>query len=125
MNYRNVVAASAVVSIIYGLLVVLAPQQAVSLYNVELNPPGILVAHLFGSSLLGLGLLNWFAREFQDASVQKAVLTANLVSSTLGTIFSLIAQLGGVPGANALGWSTVVLYLLFALAFAYLRFMRQ
>ena len=65
MNYRNVVAASAVVSIIYGLLVVLAPQQAVSLYHVELNPPGILVAHLFGSSLLGLGLLNWFARQFQ------------------------------------------------------------
>ena len=125
MNYRNVVTASAVVSIVYGLLVVLAPQQAVSLYSVELTPPGLYVAQLFGSSLLGFGLLNWFARGFQDASVQKAVLTANLVSSALGTIFSLIAQLGGVPGANALGWSTVVLYLLFALAFAYLRFMKS
>jgi len=125
MNYRNVVTASAVVSIVYGLLVVLLPGQAVRLYNVELTPPGLYVAQLFGSTLLGLGLLSWFARQFQEDSVQKSVLTANLVASALGTIFSLIAQLGGVPGANALGWSTVVLYLLFALAFAYLRFMRN
>jgi len=125
MNYRNVVTASAVVSIVYGLLVVLLPGQAVRLYSVELTPPGLYVAQLFGSSLLGFGLLNWFARQFQEDSVQKSVLTANLVSSALGAIFSLIAQLGGVPGANALGWSTVVLYLLFALAFAYLRFMKS
>ena len=125
MNYRNMVTASAVVSILYAVLIVLLPGQIVRLYNVELTPPGVLVAHLYGSTLLGFGLLNWFARQFQDESVQRSVMTANLVTTALGTIFSLIAQLGGVPGANALGWTTVVLYLLFALAFAYLRFVRR
>ena len=125
MNYRNVVTASAVVSILYALLIVLLPGQIVRFYNVELNPAGVLVAHLYGSTLLGFGLLNWFARQFQDTSIQRSVMTANLVTTALGTIFSLIAQLGGVPGANALGWSTVVLFLLFALAFAYLLFVRR
>jgi hypothetical protein len=53
------------------------------------------------------------------------VLTANFLTTALGTIFSLIGQLGGVPGVNALGWSTVLIYLLLGLGFGYLRFMRS
>ena len=125
MNYRNVVTASAAVSILYALLILIFQGNIVRLYSVELTPAGVYVAQLYGSTLLGFGLLTWFARGFTDESAQKAVLTASLVTTTLGAIFSILAQLGGVPGANALGWTTVVLYLIFALAFAYLRFMRQ
>jgi hypothetical protein len=56
--------------------------------------------------------------------VQRAVLTANFLTAGLGFLFSLMAQLSGVSEANALGWSTVALYLLLALGFGYLRFMR-
>jgi hypothetical protein len=71
---------------------------------------------------LGFGLLNWLARGFGDNTVRQAILTANVVGDALGFIFSLMGQLGGVPEVNALGWSTVLIYLLLALGFAYLRF---
>ena len=125
MTYRNVLTVAAVLSILYGLSFMLLPGPLVSLYNVQLNDAGRYIAQLYGATLFGFGLLNWFARDFTGSSVQRSLLTANALTASLGFIFSLIAQLGGVQGANGLGWSTVVLYLLLALAFLYLRFMRQ
>jgi hypothetical protein len=41
----------------------------------------------------------------------------------IGFIVTLLGQLAGL--ANALGWSSVALYLLFGLGFAYFQFMRR
>jgi hypothetical protein len=124
MTYRTVLTAAAILSFLYGLGFVLAPGPLTMLYNVELDAAGLYIARLYGASLLGFGLLDWSARDFVDGWVQRAVLTANLLSAGLGSVFSLMAQLGGVPGANVLGWTTVALYLLLALAFGYVRFPR-
>ncbi len=124
MSYRNVLTLASIIAFIFGLGFMLMPGQLVRFYNVELTPPGALIAQLYGATLLSFGVLNWLARGFNDNTVQQAVLTANLVGDALGTIFALIGQLGGVPGVNALGWSTVLIYLLLTLGFAYLRFSR-
>ena len=124
MSYRNILTLASIIAFIFGLGFMLMPSQLVRFYNVELTPPGSLIAQLYGATLLGFGVLNWLARGFNDNTVQQAVLTANLVGDALGTIFALIGQLGGVPGVNALGWSTVLIYLLLTLGFAYLRFSR-
>jgi hypothetical protein len=125
MTYRNVLTVGAILSFLYGLGVMLIPAQLVTLYNLQTNDVGAFIAQLYGATLFGFGLLNWFARDFADGSVQRAVLTANFLTAALGTLFSLIGQLGGVAGVNALGWSTVLLYLLLGLGFGYLRFMKQ
>lgn len=122
MNYRNLLTIAAILGFLFGLGFVLMPGTLTSLYNVQLAPAGILIAQLYGGTLLGFGLLNWLARGFGEEAAQQAVLTANLAGDALGFIFSLLGQLGGVPEVNALGWSTVVIYLLLALGFAYLRF---
>jgi len=122
MTYRNLLTIASIIALIFGLGFILMPGQLVSFYNVELTPAGILIAQLYGATLLGFGLLNWFARGFSDNTTQQAILTANLVGDALGSIFSLMGQLGGVPGVNSLGWSTVLIYVLLTLGFAYLRF---
>ena len=122
MTYKNLLTIASIIALIFGLGFILMPGQLVSFYNVVLTPAGILVAQLYGATLLGFGLLNWFARGFSDNATQQAILTANLVGDALGSIFSLMGQLGGVPGVNSLGWSTVLIYVLLTLGFAYLRF---
>ena len=122
MTYRNLLTISSIIAAIFGLGFILMPGQLVSFYNVQLTGAGILIAQLYGGTLFSFGLLNWFARDFRDAPVRQAILTANLVGDALGSIFSLMGQLGGVPEINALGWSTVLLYLLLTLGYAYLRF---
>ena len=125
MTYRTILTVAAILSFLFGIGFVLMPGQLVTLYNVALDDAGRYIAQLYGATLLGFGLLNWFARDFDGGSVQRAVLTANTLTAALGFVFSLIGQLGGVPEVNALGWSTVGLYLLLALGFGYTRLMRQ
>ena len=122
MTYKNFLTIASILAFLFGLGFVLMPGQLVSFYGVELNAAGILIAQLYGTALLGFGLLNWFGRDFSDSAAKQAVLTVNLASDGLGFIFALMGQLGGVPGVNALGWSTVLIYLLLAAGFAYLRF---
>jgi hypothetical protein len=122
MTYKNFMTFASVVGFIFALGFILMPAQLVSFYNVTLNEGGILISQLFGAALLGFGVLNWFARSFGEGEATQAVLTANLAADAVGFIFSLIGQLGGVPGVSALGWSTVAIYLILAAGFAYLRF---
>jgi hypothetical protein len=122
MTYKNFLIIASIVAFLFALGFILMPGQLMSFYNVELNAGGILIGRLFGAALLGFGLLNWFGRDFSENGAKQAVLTANLASDALGFIFMLIGQLGGAPGINALGWSSVLVYLLLAAGFAYLRF---
>ena len=124
MNYRTVLTVAAILSFLYGIGFMLLPGPLSSLYDVELTDSGRYVAQMYGATLFCFGLLNWFARDFQGGHIRRSLLTANTLAAALGFVFSLIAQLGGVPGANALGWSTVGLYLLLALWLGYVRLMR-
>ena len=122
MTNKNFLTFASVVAFIFALGFILIPARLLSFYNVTVNEAGLLISQLFGATLLGFALLNWSARGFGMGEATQAVLTANLVTDTIGLIFALIGQLGGVPGVNALGWSTVVIYLILAAGFAYLRF---
>ncbi len=122
MTYKNVLTVSAILGFLYGLGFMFIPGQLVSFYSVTLNDSGLFVSQLFGAALLGFGVLAWLGRDLNDAQGRQTVLTASFVMDALGFIFSLIAQLRGVGGINALGWTTVLIYLLLALAIGYLRF---
>jgi hypothetical protein len=125
MTYRTVLTVAAILSFLYGIGFMLVPGQLSSVYNVSLDDAGRYVAQMYGATLFCFGVLNWLARDFNGGAVHRAVLTANALAAALGFVFSLLAQLGGVPGANVLGWSTVGLYLLLALGFGYVRLLRQ
>ena len=121
MTTKNFLTFASVVAFLFALGFVLMPAQLLSMYNVTLNEAGIIISRLFGAALLGFGVLNWTARGFSENET-RAVLTANLVSDVVGFIFALLGQLSGTSGVNSLGWSTVVIYLILAAGFAYLRF---
>jgi len=84
------------------------------------TPPLEYVAQLFGAALLAFAVLTWTARNAPDSDTRRAILLAMVVGDGIGFIVSLIGQLGGVM--NALGWSTVVIYLLLAVGFGYFCF---
>jgi len=123
MKLGNLLMAGAVVTLVFGLSLVLVPGGLLSLYGITVNDAGILIARLFGAAFLGFTVLNWSARKAADSEILRGIMLANLIMDAVGFIVTLLGQLAGL--ANALGWSSVALYLLFGLGFAYFQFMRR
>ncbi len=123
MKLGNLLVAGAVVTLIFGLALVLVPGTLLSLYGITVNDAGILLAQLFGAAFLGYTVLNWSARNASDSEALRGIVLANLIMDVVGFVVTLLGQLAQV--ANALGWSSVALYLLFSLGFAYFQFMKR
>jgi hypothetical protein len=107
----------AVLALVFGLGFVLLPEQLLSIYGITTDPGGILTARLFGTALVGVGVLNWFARNADESDARRAIVLGLFVLNALGFIVLLLAQLAGV--VNGLGWVNVAIYLLLALGFGY------
>ena len=122
MKLNVLLVVAAVIAAVFGVAFVVASGPLLSIYGVTLDKAGTLVAQLFGASLIGIAVLNWLARNVTDPDARRAVIFANLTQDVVGFVVILIGQLAGIP--NALGWSSVAIYLLLALGFGYVQFMR-
>jgi hypothetical protein len=122
VNLKNLLIAAAVVTAVFGVAFVVASGPLLAIYGVTLDKAGTLVAQLFGALLIGFAVLNWYARNVTDPEARQAVVLGNLAGDVVGFVVILIGQLAGIT--NAIGWSTVAIYLLFALGFAYVQFMQ-
>ena len=114
---------TAVIACLFGLAFVFIPGPLLSLYGNTLSPGGLFVARLFGAALLGYAMLTWLARKAEQSEARKAIILSLFISEAIGFIVALIGQFSGV--VNALGWSTVIIYLLLALGFGYFQFVNQ
>ena len=113
----------AVVAGLFGLGFVFIPEQILSLYGAAPNESANYMAQLFGAALLGIAVILWFCKDAEDSPVRQAILLGLFVAEGVGFVVALMTQLGG--GTNTLGWSTVIIYLLFALGFGYFRFIKS
>lgn len=121
MNIKNLFMINAIVALVFGVVFVLIPEQALAQYGITMPKAGLLMARLFGAALLAIGVVSWFAQSM-GSDAQSGIMLAIIVGNGAGFIVSLLAQLDKVP--NNLGWSTVAIYLLLGLGFAYFKFMK-
>jgi len=122
MKFSNILIVNAIIALVYGIGLVLLPASVLSMYGVTPGPAVNLASQLFGVELLHVGLICWLARKVSDSPAQKALILASLIGQVIGLIVSLMGTLSGV--FNAVGWSAVAIYLVLALGYAYLQFMK-
>ena len=123
MNFHTLMIATAVATIGFGAGFIIAPTSLGSLYGLSSTPTSEFALRMYATALIGIGLLAWLIRQSQNRDIQKPVLLAFFVTDFGGLLVALFANLAGMM--NALGWSLVVLLLLFSAAYAYLRFAQQ
>ena len=119
MKLSTLFTINAVISLLFGLGFILVPATLVSFYGVELSTPGVYIARLLGAAFLGFSLISWLLKD-SSGPEQRVVVLALCVSELIGFAVSLMYQLQGI--SNALGWSTVAIYLLVGLGFGYFYF---
>jgi hypothetical protein len=122
MNTRTVLSVSAVIALVYAFASLVMPTFIGPLYGFGTSPAEVLLARFFGVELLIIGLINWLMKD-EDYATLRPVITGNLIGNAVGVIVSFMGTIGGVM--NTIGWSSVAIYLVLALGFAYLQFMGQ
>ncbi len=122
MKLKTLMIINAIVAIVFGVTFVIIPAQAYSLYDITANEHLNYMGQLFGAALVGFALITWMARNATDSDARKAIVLALFVANGIGFVVALIGQLGNV--VNALGWSTVAIYLLLSLGFGYFQFFK-
>ena len=126
MKLSTLLTINAIVAILFGLGFLLIPDTLLSWYAVDLPVAGIFISRLLGAAFVAFATVSWEVRAAEsaaDSSALRAILLAFFIGDILGALISLIYQVDGV--ANALGWTTVILYLLLGLGFGYFSLRRM
>jgi ABC-type transport system involved in multi-copper enzyme maturation permease subunit len=113
----------AVVSVIYGIGLVLASGPAMNLHGVAGGPDAELMARFAGASLLGIATMAWLARGAAESDGMTALLRGNFVIAAIGFVVALHATATGLM--NTVGWLPVAIYALVGIGFGYYGFMRR
>lgn len=106
-----------ILGLFFGLLLVLLPGPFYAFYGGELTNAGKNAAQLQGAAYLGYALLLFMASKVKELKARKAIILGMLVHAIIGFVVSLRWQLIGE--GNDWGWSTVAIFALLALGYAY------
>ena len=112
-----------VVSILFGIGMVLFYSSLMSIYGITLGQSGILMTQWSGASFIGIGLICWFASKAESSDLLKGIVLSLFICDTTGFIVSFIGQVKGA--ANSLGWTTVALWLVFAMGLGFYQFLHK
>lgn len=122
MKLSTLMVIKAIVCLAFGILLVAIPGLLMSVYGVTLGEGGILMARLYGASLLGNLMLTWFSRNDPGSEALRAAVLGLFVYDAIGLVVAIVAMLSGVM--NPLGWSIVAIYLLLTIGFGYFQFVK-
>jgi hypothetical protein len=118
MTFRTLLIIKAVVCLVFGLFLLVAPGTLLGLLGTTLTAGGTFTAREYGAAMMGTLFLTWFAKRVSAADARKAILLDLLVYDFIGTAVTLWVVLAGV--LNGLGWGIVIVYLFFTAGSAYL-----
>ncbi len=110
LNLNMFLLISAVIALIFGIGFVLLPGVMFSIYGIAGSPASYLGFRLFGSVLIGIGLLTWLLKDGTNWDAVRALLLSVAVGNVVGLLLVFFATINGTLGA--MGWSAVLIYLL-------------
>ena len=124
MSYKVLFILNALVAVIVGLGFLIKPDIALPLLGVtEQYASTVWATRFFGSAMLALGLILWFAKD-ADVNEQKGMGWALFISTLVGLVVTLAATFAGNAVLRQNAWIPVVVYVLFGLGYAFMLFLQ-
>jgi hypothetical protein len=106
-----------IVELIFGFGFLFVPGLMMDPMGVTLDETSTTFARLFGSLIISIPVLLFFARKSASPEFKRGVVYSVFIYLLASTIILLITQIKGLM--NAMGWSIVILHLVFMLWFGY------
>ena len=120
MSYRIMFLINAFIAVMLGLAFLVMPSRVLGQFGVDEYAATKLLSQFFGTAMLGLGLLLWFAKDVTETNLQKGMGIALLVAAAAGLIITVTGTTAGVLRAN--WWIAMVLYALLGVGYVNLVF---
>ena len=105
------------VEAVFGIGFLFFPSLMMDPMGVTLDETSATFARMFGSLIISIPVLMYFARRSTNAEFRKGVIYCVCVYLLASTIILIVTQIRGL--LNPLGWSMVVLHLVFLVWFGY------
>jgi hypothetical protein len=122
MNYRIVFLINAFIAVLLGLGFLVVPNRILGQFGVDGYAATRMLSQFFGTAILGLGLLLWFAKDVTDANLQKGMGIALLVGAGAGLLITVMGTISGVLREN--WWLALVVYAMLGAPYGYLLFQK-
>jgi len=106
-----------IVEVIFGIGFLFIPGLMMGPMGVTLDETSTTFARLFGSLIISIPVLLFFARKSASSEFKRGVVYCIFTYLLASTIILLITQLKGLM--NPMGWGIVVLHFVFMLWFGY------
>lgn len=106
-----------IVEAIFGIGFLFIPGLMMDPMGVTLDETSTTFVRLFGSLIISIPVLLYFARKSASPEFKKGVVNSVFIYLFASTIILLITQIKGLM--NAMGWSIVILHLVFMILFGY------
>jgi hypothetical protein len=106
-----------IVEAIFGIGFLFIPDLVMGPMGVTLDETSTTLARMFGSLLISIPVLVFFARKSSSTAFKRGVIYCCFIYLLASTVILVITQIKGLM--NDMGWSIVILHLVFMLWFGY------
>ncbi len=120
MNRQTFMSVAAGLSVVSGLVALLAPAQSAAVFGLDVNEVGLSQTRMLGAAYLGYASIVWFGRNVLDNTAQRAIALGNFVSWALSVVVTVAGVMGGLAGTQS--WLLVVVEVVFTAAWGYFAF---
>lgn len=115
MRLKNFMIINAIIAVVVGLLMIFIPSTIVQFFGLPADRGMDLDGQLYGSELILMGLVAWFARDISDLKYERRIYAAFSIANLISLIISGV----GVATRNftSIGWIAVAAYLILTVVY--------
>jgi nitrate reductase gamma subunit len=120
MKLEKFLTIAAVIAIAFGLAFFVAPARMLTQYGIGASAAVVIMTRFFAATLLNIGFVLFLTRRATEPAIRMGIVRGSLMGAVLGLIVAIHGQ--QIRAVNALGWSSVAIYGLLTLGYAYFAF---
>ena len=121
MKLRNLFGLDAAISALLALGLLLGPTTLLKFFGLSTGKTEVVLAQVLGAALIGYAALAWYGRGAVDVQSLQGTMAALISFKAIGFVVTLLGVMAQVTRAGA-AWVLVVLFLAFAVGYAYFQF---
>ena len=114
MQFRNLALVGAALGAGFGAVGLIVPGSFATLFGIQLDATATALVRLVCASYLGLGALNWAARDLTDQAAWRVVAIGNATGWAIGGAVVTAALVSGL--GNATAWLMVAVQFVMTIA---------